>query len=124
VSSGVPASDWIAHHARYRPAAEAAHDLNSGRRFSYAQFDDRVTRAALWLKNEHRIERGDRVAILSLNDTDVFELRFACRRLGAIFLPLNWRLDVSDLRIICEDAASRMKARAFFQRRWKASSNS
>jgi fatty-acyl-CoA synthase len=108
VSSAVSASDWIAHHARYRPTAEAAHDLNSGRRFSYAQFDERVTRAALWLKKEHDIGRGDRVAILSPNDTDVFELQFACRRLGAIFLPLNWRLEVSDFRVICENAAPKI----------------
>src|SRR5262249_61829779 len=36
---------------------------------------------------------------------DVFELQFACRRLGAIFLPLNWRLAVPELEFICKDAA-------------------
>ena len=40
-----------------------------------------------------------------MNDTDVFELQFACRRLGAIFLPLNWRLAVPELEFICNDAA-------------------
>ncbi len=39
-----------------------------------------------------------------MNDTDVFELQFACRRLGAIFLPLNWRLAVPELEFICKDA--------------------
>ena len=47
---------------------------------------------------------GDRVAVLSMNDTDVFELQFACRRLGAIFLPLNWRLAVPELEFIAKDA--------------------
>ncbi len=59
------------------------------------QFDERITRAALWLARAFGVRRGDRVvAVLSMNDTDVFELQFACRRLGAIFLPLNWRLAV------------------------------
>ena len=87
--SGIPAEDWIAHHARCSPWAPAAHDLASERRFTYAELDERVTRAALWLAASFGIGRGDRVAVLSHNDTDVFELQFACRRHGAIFLPLN-----------------------------------
>ncbi len=49
MTSGIPVEDWIGHHARFSPGAEAAHDLASGRRFTYAQFDERITRAALWL---------------------------------------------------------------------------
>ena len=37
------AQDWIAHHARISPAQEAIHDLASGRRFTFAEFDIRVT---------------------------------------------------------------------------------
>ena len=103
--SGIPAEDWIAHHARFSPWTPAAHDLASERRFTYAELDERVTRAALWLAASFGIGRGDRVAVLSHNDTDVFELQFACRRLGAIFLPLNWRLAVAELEFISKDAS-------------------
>src|SRR5262249_10870888 len=89
--SGISAADWIAHHARSSPRAEAALDLSSGRRYTYAQFDARIARTALWLAAACGISRGDRVAVLSRNDTDVFEIQFACQRLGAIFVPLNWR---------------------------------
>jgi fatty-acyl-CoA synthase len=106
--SGILAADWISHHARYTPTAEAAYDLASGRRFNYAQMSDRVTRVALWLKAEFGIARGDRVGVLSLNDTDVFELQFACHRLGAIFLSLNWRLEASELSYICADASPKV----------------
>src|SRR5262245_64713484 len=105
MTSGIPAEDWIAHHARFAPRSEAAHDLVSGRRFTYAAFDERITRAALWLARSVGVGRGDRVAVLSMNDTDVFELQFACRRLGAIFLPLNWRLAVAELEFISKDAS-------------------
>jgi fatty-acyl-CoA synthase len=104
MTTGIPVEDWIAHHARFAPRSEAAHDLASGRRFTYAQFDDRISRAALWLAHAFDVRQGDRVAVLSMNDTDVFELQFACRRLGAIFLPLNWRLAVPELEFIAKDA--------------------
>ncbi|HJQ59366.1 MAG TPA: long-chain fatty acid--CoA ligase [Vineibacter sp.] len=103
--SGIPAADWIAHHARFAPQSEAVHDVASGRRFTYTAFDGRITRAALWLKAAFGVAKGDRVAVLSMNDSDVFELQFACRRLGAIFLPLNWRLAVPELEFICKDAS-------------------
>ena len=35
-----------------------------------------------------------RLAVLSHNDSDVFKVRFACQHLGAIFLPLDWRLAI------------------------------
>ena len=108
MASGIPAEDWIAHHARFAPWSEAVHDLSSNRRFTYEQFDERVTRAALWLKAKFGVQRGDRVAVLSHNDSDVFELQFACRRLGAIFLPLNWRLAVPELEFISKDATPRV----------------
>ena len=99
-----PANDWIAHHARFSPGQEAAHDLASGRRFTYTEFHDRIDRAALYLRQGLGVGDGDRLAVLCHNDTDVFELQFACRRIGAIFLPLNWRLAVPELEYICNDA--------------------
>ena len=97
-------ADWIAHHARCSPRREAVHDLASGRRFTYAEFDERIRRIALWLRDRLGVGRGDRVAVLSHNDSDVFEVQFACQRLGAIFLPLNWRLATPELEFICRDA--------------------
>ena len=90
----VSANDWIAHHARFAPAREAMHDLTSDRHFTYAEMDQRVERAALYLRDSLGVQDNDRVAVLCHNDTDMLEIQFACRRLGSIFLPLNWRLAV------------------------------
>ncbi len=100
----IPVNDWIAHHARFAPDQQAMHDLASGRRFNYQQMHERVERAALYLRDGLGVGNGDRLAVLCHNDTDMFELQFACRRLGAIFLPLNWRLAVPELEYICNDA--------------------
>ena len=50
------------------------------------------------------VAAGDRVAVLCMNDSDVFELQFACQRVGAVFLPINWRLAVQEIVFICSDA--------------------
>ena len=103
----IPAYDWIAHHARNSPAVLAVVDLGESRRLSYAQLDQRTARLAAWLRAKG-VGRGDRAAILAQNCTDFFELQFACARLGAIFVPLNWRLTVPELSFIVGDAAPKV----------------
>ena len=97
--------DWIAHFGRRTPDKLAVVDLASGRRLSYAQFDARISRLAMHLRDRLGIARGDRVAVLAMNTTDTLEVQFACGRLGAVFLPLNTRLTVPELQYIVGDAA-------------------
>jgi len=97
--------DWIAHFGRRTPDKLAVVDLASERRFSYAQFDARISRLAAHLRDQNEIERGDRVAVLAMNTTDTLEVQFACARLGAVFLPLNTRLTVPELQYIVDDAS-------------------
>jgi fatty-acyl-CoA synthase len=97
--------DWIAHFGRRTPDKLAVVDLASGRRFSYAQFDARISRLATHLRDQFKIARGDRVAVLAMNTTDTLEVQFASGRIGAVFLPLNTRLTVPELQYIVGDAA-------------------
>ena len=99
----IPSYDWIAHHADRRPAKLAIHDLQTHRTFTYAELDARIDKltAALLAMG---IGRGDRVALLAPNCAGYFELQFACGRLGAIMLPLNWRLAVPELHYILADS--------------------
>src|SRR5215470_5086491 len=95
--------DWIAHHATRRPEAIATVDLESGRRFTYRVFDCRIAALAGDLHEACGVALGARVALLAHNSTDAFELQFACFRLGAIFVPLNWRLARPELDTIVAD---------------------
>ncbi|MDN5004642.1 class I adenylate-forming enzyme family protein [Bradyrhizobium sp. GCM10027634] len=79
-----------------------------GQRLSYAAFADRIERTATALKQELGIGRGDRVAILSLNRPDYLVLLYACARLGAILVPLNWRLAVAEQLFILTDAGAKL----------------
>ena len=79
-----------------------------GQRLSYAAFADRIERTAAALKQEFGVGRGDRVAILSLNRPDYLVLLYACARLGAMLVPLNWRLAVAEQHFILTDAGAKV----------------
>lgn len=98
------ASDWIAFHADRTPDKLAMIDQHTGRRFTYAEFNDRSARLAGYLRDVWEVQAGDRVAILAKNSTDFFEFQFACIKLGAMMLPLNWRLADPELLFILNDA--------------------
>lgn len=83
-------SDWIVHRAE-RSAGDVALRFE-GAEIDYGTLDSRVRRLATALYARCGVRPGDRVAHLGLNGPAVLELLFACARLGAIFVPLNWRL--------------------------------
>src|SRR5262245_45880106 len=99
----IPYYDWIAHHAGRRPAKLAIDDLQTGRKFTYRDLHARTDRLAAALAAKG-IGKGDRIALLAPNCAEYFELQFACARLGAIMLPLNWRLAVPELQYILSDS--------------------
>src|SRR6185369_11805894 len=71
---------------------------------SYAGLSARIEQTACALKAELGVSRGDRVAILSLNRPDYLVLLYACARLGAMLVPLNWRLAGAEQLFILSDA--------------------
>lgn len=98
------ASDWLVFHADRTPEKLAMIDQGTGRRFTYAEMDERSTRLATYLRDFWGAQPGDRLAILAKNCSEYFEFQFACAKLGAIMLPLNWRLAVPELLYILNDS--------------------
>lgn len=103
----VPAYDWTAFHAGISPDRVALIDDGRDLTITYGELEDRVRRAAAWLMAQG-VERGDRVAFLAGNTTDVFEALFACAKLGAILVPLNWRLAAPELEFIVGDCSPKV----------------
>ncbi|HEY1969493.1 MAG TPA: AMP-binding protein [Pseudonocardia sp.] len=97
------AHDWVDFHAAHRPDSMALGCAEDGRASTWAQVEDRVGRVATVLRGLG-VSKGDRVALVSENDPRVFEVQFAAMRLGAMFVPLNWRLTVHEMAEICLDA--------------------
>ena len=96
--------DWLSCHADRTPDKTAWVDLHSNRSFTYAQANDRAARLGAYLQSKCGIKKGDRIGVLAMNSTDMFEVQFACAKIGAVYLPLNWRLTVTELTFIIEDA--------------------
>ncbi len=83
-------TDWITKWAAVCPEKTAIHHQN--RKISYGDFDRKITETAAMLSHSLKLGRGDRVAFLGQNHPRMLYLLFACARIGAIFVPLNWRL--------------------------------
>jgi fatty-acyl-CoA synthase len=109
IESDLSVVDWIAEAAKRCPEKIATIDLHSGRRNSYGQMHERVARLAGYLQGIG-IEKGDRVALLSMNSSDMLDVQFACWRIGACFTPLNFRLTAHELAFMVNDSG----AKAFF----------
>lgn len=54
------------------------------------------------------VSEGDRVAVLAMNHPGFFILFGALAKLGAILVPLNWRLSEDELSYILSDSAPRL----------------
>jgi fatty-acyl-CoA synthase len=93
-------AEWIERHARLTPDKVAIRF--PGGDVSYAALAGRVERWAGALAAAG-VGRGDRAAYLGLNSPEVLALLFACARLGAMFLPLNWRLAPPEHRQVLAD---------------------
>jgi fatty-acyl-CoA synthase len=79
-------------HAHAQQAAQAPAITHEGRTLDYAALAGRIDAAAARLAHEWGVGAGDRVAWLGANDPAQVVLLFALARIGAIALPLNFRL--------------------------------
>ncbi|GAB2927030.1 long-chain fatty acid--CoA ligase [Nonomuraea fastidiosa] len=80
---------WPARRARMTPERTAF--IFADRPVTYAEVHDRTTRLAAQLRASG-VRAGDRVAYLGRNHLAFVETMFAAHVLGAIFVPLNFRL--------------------------------
>jgi fatty-acyl-CoA synthase len=94
--------DYVRLHARLHPDQPAVTDLTFEREWSYERFDRLIACCTAVLVDAGVVE-GERVACLSKNRAEIVALHMACARLGAIFVPLNWRLSASELDVLIDD---------------------
>ncbi len=95
--------DLIAKRAALNADKVALEDAATGRTLTYAALNERAGRAASLLA-ARGVGKGDRVAILTRNRLEFFELLFGCAKLGAILVPLNWRMPPAELDGLIADS--------------------
>jgi len=102
-----PDLNWfgvLAHHATRSP--EKALTVFEGETTTYGQMARRATELAGGLAG-HGVGEGDVVALLSYNSPEFLETIFAANYLGAIAMPINWRLAAPEVRYILEHSGAR-----------------
>ena len=97
----------LTKRADLHPDKEAFVDVQGGARLTYFQYNANANRIANALK-EKGIVKGDRVAILMMNSAQYMELFFAIAKIGAICVPLNWRLVADELTFILKDSGAKL----------------
>ncbi len=98
-------SNWIDRWAGFVPGKAALHCPREI--ITYRQFAGRIDRLTAVLRHRLGVQRGDRVAWLGYSRSEALTLLFCCARLGAIFMPLNWRLAPPEHRPMLDDAGPR-----------------
>jgi fatty-acyl-CoA synthase len=92
---------WLTRRAELTPSRTAL--VFEGRQWTYREFNQQVDRCATAL-TDLGVCHGDRVAVLTINVPQFLEVLFACGKLGARFVPLNFRLAGPELSFIVNDA--------------------
>jgi fatty-acyl-CoA synthase len=92
---------WFSDRARRTPHRRAL--TFEGTTWTYAEMQDRIDRLAGALRG-HGVCHGDRVGFLGLNQPAFLVTLFASARLGAIFVPFNFRLTGPELAYVIGDA--------------------
>jgi len=103
-----PTVDWVAKWAGYRPQKLALRDHATGREWTYGEAERRATALAAHLQAGLGVGRGDRVAVLAQNRAETVFLFFACVKLGAVLVPLNFRLTARELDQLVADCEPRV----------------
>jgi fatty-acyl-CoA synthase len=98
-------SSFIAFHAKRTPGQPALR--YRGEDISYANFDERIRKVGGWLRSQG-IGEGDVVAVLMKNSAAFLELTFATSHIGAVFLPINYRLSRDEIGYIVGNAGARI----------------
>ncbi|MEZ5596395.1 MAG: AMP-binding protein [Pseudomonadales bacterium] len=96
---------FLSRRAFLTPQREAYVDSHSGERLTYAQLNARANRLANRLLRAG-LEKGERVGLLLMNSAEFMEAYFALGKIGAVVVPLNWRLVADELAFILADSGT------------------
>lgn len=94
-------TDFLTITAAICPDKEAI--VFEGKRFTFAQLNDRVNRLGNALL-KLGVNKGDRVAMMQVNTNQCVEAYFAAAKVGAIYVPLNFRAKGNELTYMLNTA--------------------
>jgi acyl-CoA synthetase (AMP-forming)/AMP-acid ligase II len=96
---------FMSNRAMITPDAEGL--VCEGTRRTFAELNERASRLANAMR-ELGVGHGDRVALLALNEPEYFDILFGLGKIGAILVPLNYRLAGPELQFIASDSDAKV----------------
>jgi acyl-CoA synthetase (AMP-forming)/AMP-acid ligase II len=78
-----------------------------GKHFTYDETNQRVNRLANHLLQVD-IKKGDRIGILQVWCNQIFEIFFACAKIGAVAVPYNYRLSEDELEYVINNSTPKI----------------
>ena len=76
--------------------------------WTWAEMEARAGAFAAALSQDYGIAKGDRVLVQSANCNQMFEAMFACWRVGAVWVPANYRLSPEDLAWLAQSSGAKL----------------
>ncbi|MFK7864172.1 MAG: long-chain-fatty-acid--CoA ligase [Pseudohongiellaceae bacterium] len=95
----------LSKRASINPNSEAYVGGSSEPRLTFAQLNSRCNQLANSLLTLG-VQPGDRVSIAMMNSAEFIEAFFAIAKIGAVVVPLNWRLVSDELEFILKDSGT------------------
>ncbi len=100
--------DWLSKWKMYAPKQRALLDGDTTRAWTYSELWVHARALAITLAQDYGVQKGDRVAVLSLNELEYVALFFATSVLGATIVPVNYRLTPSEVGYIVKDCEAKL----------------
>lgn len=97
--------DWLRRAVKYYPNKIAVIDGHQS--FTYSEFGRRVNRLSSALQNAG-IRHGDHVAVMLPNIHEMLECFYGICQMGAVMVPLNYRLSSEDYAYILNQSDSKI----------------
>lgn len=97
------AAEMLSKRADLTPGRIGLVELETGKRFTYAELNQRANCLANFMRAELGVQPGDRVSILARNSIVYIDLFYGLPKIGAIFAPFNWRLTSRELAYMIND---------------------
>ncbi len=99
--------DVICQNALNFSKAPAWYEVDTQNEYTFKDIKEHVDAVASALQ-KYGIQKGDRISVIGKNCYEYFLLYGACSALGAILLPINWRLSVQEMLFNINDCTPRI----------------
>lgn len=100
--------DWLKRWSLYSANNIALTNGDTGQSYTYSELYELAQAGAAFLKQQYQIQPGDRILHYATNEPASLILFFACSRLGATLVPINFRLTAREISYLINNSEPKL----------------